>query len=132
MKLRNQKGQSMVVSIVFLTVLMGMSALVIDVGSWYRAHRAAQSTADASALAGARKAAASTTRRAPNPRNLCISAVRNSANGLKQADLTADCVSDWQPGHDVVVTATYPYSISLFGLFSKSGNLTSTTTERIE
>ena len=53
MKIMNQKGQSMVVSVVFLTVLMGMAALVIDVGSWYRAHRAAQSTADASALAGA-------------------------------------------------------------------------------
>ncbi|HEU5065484.1 MAG TPA: pilus assembly protein TadG-related protein [Gaiellaceae bacterium] len=43
----------MVMSLVFLTVLLGMSALVVDVGSWYRAHRAAQSTADASALAGA-------------------------------------------------------------------------------
>ena len=53
MKIMNQKGQSMVMSLVFLTVLMGMAALVIDVGSWYRAHRAAQSTADASALAGA-------------------------------------------------------------------------------
>ncbi len=82
--------------------------------------------------AGARKAAASTTRRDPQPRQTCINAVRSSANGLKPANLTADCVSDWQPGHDVVVTATYPYSISLFGLFRKSGNLTSTTTERIE
>jgi hypothetical protein len=53
MKIMNQKGQSMVVSVVFLTVLMGMAALVIDVGSWYRAHRSAQSTADASALAAA-------------------------------------------------------------------------------
>ncbi len=53
MKNINQRGQSMVISIVFLTVLMGMSALVIDVGAWYRAHRSAQSTADASALAAA-------------------------------------------------------------------------------
>jgi hypothetical protein len=53
MKIMNQKGQSMVLSIVFLTALLGMSALVIDVGSWYRAHRGAQSTADASALAAA-------------------------------------------------------------------------------
>jgi hypothetical protein len=53
MKIMNQRGQSMVLSLVFLTVLLGMSALVLDVGSWYRAHRAAQSTADASALAGA-------------------------------------------------------------------------------
>ena len=43
----------MVMALVFLTVMMGMSALVLDVGSWYRAHRAAQSTADASALAAA-------------------------------------------------------------------------------
>jgi len=43
----------MVLSLVFLTVLLGMSALVLDVGSWYRAHRSAQSTADASALASA-------------------------------------------------------------------------------
>jgi hypothetical protein len=53
MKKMNQRGQSMVLAIVFLTVLMGMAALVLDVGSWYRAHRQAQSTADASALAGA-------------------------------------------------------------------------------
>ena len=53
MKKMNQKGQSMVMALVFLTVMMGMSALVLDVGSWYRAHRAAQSTADASALAAA-------------------------------------------------------------------------------
>jgi hypothetical protein len=53
MKTINQRGQSMVLSLVFLTVLMGMSALVLDVGSWYRAHRSAQSTADASALAAA-------------------------------------------------------------------------------
>jgi hypothetical protein len=53
MKKMNQKGQSMVMALVFLTVLMGLSALVLDVGSWYRAHRAAQSRADAAALAGA-------------------------------------------------------------------------------
>jgi hypothetical protein len=43
----------MVLALVFLTVLMGISALVVDVGSWYRADRAVQSTADAAALAGA-------------------------------------------------------------------------------
>jgi Flp pilus assembly protein TadG len=53
MKTRNEHGQSMVLTLVFLVVLMGMSAMVLDVGSWYRAHRSAQSTADASALAAA-------------------------------------------------------------------------------
>jgi hypothetical protein len=50
---RNQRGQAMVLSLVFMTVLLGISAAVIDVGAWYRAHRQVQATADASALAGA-------------------------------------------------------------------------------
>ena len=53
MRQNNERGQSMVITVVFMVVLLGFAALVIDVGSWYRAHRATQSTADASALAGA-------------------------------------------------------------------------------
>jgi Putative Flp pilus-assembly TadE/G-like len=53
MRKNNEHGQSMVITVVFMVVLLGFAALVVDVGSWYRAHRAAQSTADASALAGA-------------------------------------------------------------------------------
>jgi hypothetical protein len=53
MKNQNQNGQATVITVVFLVVLLGMAALVLDVGSWYRAKRAAQSTADAAALAGA-------------------------------------------------------------------------------
>lgn len=52
-KFRDQSGQTLVLSVLFLTVLLGMAALVIDVGSWYRADRAAQTTADAAALAAA-------------------------------------------------------------------------------
>ena len=53
MSIQNQKGQSTVITVVFLVVLLGMAALVLDVGSWYRAKRSTQSTADAAALAGA-------------------------------------------------------------------------------
>ena len=53
MRTNNERGQSMVLTVVFLVVLLGIAAMVVDVGSWYRAHRAAQSTADAAALAGA-------------------------------------------------------------------------------
>jgi hypothetical protein len=38
---------------IFLAVLVGAAAMATDVGSWYRADQAAQSTADAAALAGA-------------------------------------------------------------------------------
>ena len=53
MRKNHERGQSMVITVVFMVVLLGFAALVIDVGSWYRAHRSAQATADASALAGA-------------------------------------------------------------------------------
>ena len=53
MRARNERGQAMVLTVIFLVVLLGMCALVLDVGSWYRADRDTQSTADAAALAGA-------------------------------------------------------------------------------
>jgi hypothetical protein len=50
---RNQSGQAFVMTVLMMTALLGLSALVLDVGSWFRAHRALQATADAAALAGA-------------------------------------------------------------------------------
>jgi hypothetical protein len=46
-------GQAYVLTILFLLVLLAMAAAVLDVGSWYRAHRSLQATVDAAALAGA-------------------------------------------------------------------------------
>jgi Putative Flp pilus-assembly TadE/G-like len=50
---RNERGQAFVLTVVLMTVLLGMTALVLDVGSWFRAKRQLQATADAAALAGA-------------------------------------------------------------------------------
>jgi Flp pilus assembly protein TadG len=50
---RDQRGQAFVVTVLIITSLLGLTALVLDVGSWFRAHRQLQATADASALAGA-------------------------------------------------------------------------------
>jgi Flp pilus assembly protein TadG len=52
---RSDRGQATVLTLVFLVVLLGMAALVLDMGSWYRADRSTQSTADAVALAGAQE-----------------------------------------------------------------------------
>ena len=61
MRNRNgQTGQATILTLVFLTVLLGMAALVLDIGSWYRADRGTQSTADAAALAGAQALPANT------------------------------------------------------------------------
>jgi Flp pilus assembly protein TadG len=50
---RNERGQVVVLSVIALTVLLGMCALVLDVGAWFRTKRQLQATADAAALAGA-------------------------------------------------------------------------------
>jgi hypothetical protein len=54
-RLSNECGQSMVLTLVFVTVLIAIAGAVIDVGSWYQNHREMQATADASALAGAQE-----------------------------------------------------------------------------
>jgi hypothetical protein len=52
---RDQTGQAFVLTVLFLTALIGMAALVVDLGSWFRQHRQLQATADAAALAGAQE-----------------------------------------------------------------------------
>jgi len=50
---RSDRGQAMVLTLLTLTALLGIAALVLDVGSWFQAQRATQAAADAAALAGA-------------------------------------------------------------------------------
>jgi Flp pilus assembly protein TadG len=50
---RCERGQALVLMVLFLVSLLGLATLVLDVGSWYRSKRQLQSTADAAALAGA-------------------------------------------------------------------------------
>ena len=52
-KNERQSGQATIITVLFMTALLAMAAAVLDVGSWYRADRALQSTVDAAALAGA-------------------------------------------------------------------------------
>jgi hypothetical protein len=52
-RLRSERGQAAVLTVIFLAALLGAMALVLDVGSWFREQRATQSAADAAALAGA-------------------------------------------------------------------------------
>jgi Putative Flp pilus-assembly TadE/G-like len=50
---RNERGQATAFTVLFLVGLIGMVALVLDVGSWYREQRDTQAAADAAALAAA-------------------------------------------------------------------------------
>ena len=52
-RLRDERGQILLMSAVFLLLMLALAGFVIDVGSWYYQHRKLQGTADAAALAGA-------------------------------------------------------------------------------
>jgi Flp pilus assembly protein TadG len=52
-KVRNERGQALVLTVLALVVLLSMAALVLDVGAWFHQKRQLQATADAAALAGA-------------------------------------------------------------------------------
>ena len=80
--------------------------------------------------AGARKAAVS--RSAADPTQATKSAVLGAANDLNQSKVSITVTSDWVSGDNVTVTATYPYQINLLGIVVASGNLHSSTTERVE
>ncbi|TMK77675.1 MAG: hypothetical protein E6G45_08710 [Actinobacteria bacterium] len=81
---RYQRGQAMVLSLVFLTVFLGIAAAVIDVGAWYRAHRQVQAIADASALAGATSLPEST----QDASGLALDYADRNGGGVKPADVT--------------------------------------------
>ena len=83
MRTRNDNGQAMVLTVVFLTVLLGMAALVLDIGSWYRADRATQSTADAAALAGAQALPYDTA----SANTLAMQYANKNGGGLSAADI---------------------------------------------
>jgi Flp pilus assembly protein TadG len=51
----DSSGQALIMILVFLAALMGIAALVIDVGYAYYTHRSLQASADAAALAGAQE-----------------------------------------------------------------------------
>ncbi|MEX0817769.1 MAG: TadE/TadG family type IV pilus assembly protein [Gaiellales bacterium] len=61
-------------------------------------------------------------------------AVLDASDNLdtSQLGISVSVSPDWEPGADVVVTATYPYNINLLGQVIASGNLESSTTERVE
>ncbi|HEY8627235.1 MAG TPA: pilus assembly protein TadG-related protein [Gaiellaceae bacterium] len=77
----DNRGQTTVLTLVFMTVLLGMAALVLDVGSWYRSDRALQQTADAAALAGAQALPEST----GNATGLAIEYADKNGGGLSGA-----------------------------------------------
>jgi Flp pilus assembly protein TadG len=124
--IRSEQGQSLTEFALALPVLALLLFAVIQFGIVFNNYV----TLTDATRAGARKAAVG--RQLSEPQGATIAAVRASAQDLKQGKLNVTVSSTWQPTADVAVTATYPYSIKLLGIVVKTGNLSSTTTERVE
>jgi Flp pilus assembly protein TadG len=124
--LKHERGQTMVEFAVVLPVLALLLFGVIQFGIAFNNYV----TLTDAVRAGARKAAVS--REASDPVGAATTEVRSSAAGLDLTQLNVSVSSTWQPGSDVTVQASYPYSIHLLGLYDFSGQLNSKTTERLE
>ena len=125
--LRSEKGQATTEFAVVLPILVVLLFGIIQFGIAFKDYL---SLTDA-VRAGARKAAVS--RNVSDPVGTTRTAVRNAASDLDPAKLPDPTVaSNWQPGTDVKVSAQYPFRISLFGIPVVTGNLKSSTTERVE
>jgi Flp pilus assembly protein TadG len=127
-RFHNERGQTMVEFAIVLPVLCLLLFGAIQFGILFNSYV----TLTDAVRAGARKAAVSRQITGTTPQQACIDQIKSSASDLDLSKLSATCTSDWQPTSTVTVTATYPYSISLLGLVVASGNLKSTTQERVE
>jgi len=125
-ELRSEQGQSLTEFALALPILALLLFAVIQFGIVFNNY---VTLVDAT-RAGARKGAVG--REQQNPSGAVVAEVKASAKDLNQSQLGVTVTSTWQPSSDVTVTATYPYHISLLGMVVKSGNLRSSTTERVE
>ena len=121
----DDKGQTMVEFTLVLPILLVVLFGIIQFGITFKDYV----TLTDAVRAGARTAAVS--RYSADPVGDTKARVKSAAD-LVGANVNVTVTSTWVHGDDVVVTAKYPYSISLFGVVVSSGDLTSSTTERVE
>ena len=132
LSLRNQQGQAVTEFAFVLPILALLLFGIVQLGVVFNHYV----TVTDAARAGARKAAVGRhiLDAGGNPAADAEAEVRASASDLDQAQLQVNVnpLGGWSQGSDVSVTATYPYQVSLLGIVVSSGNLTTTTRERVE
>ncbi|TMK32482.1 MAG: pilus assembly protein [Actinobacteria bacterium] len=126
MHITREQGQTMTEFAIVLPILVVLLFGIIQFGIAFNNYV----TVTDAARAGARMAAVS--RNSSDPVGACTNQVRSSASDLDQSKLIVSCSSAWTAGSDVTVDVQYPYSIDLFGVVVKSGNLETVMKERVE
>ena len=124
--MRGEDGQATVefalVAPLLVVLVLAIAQLGILFNNWI--------TLTDAARAGARAGAVS--RFESNPTEAARQAVVAATHGLDQTKLAVQVTSTWQPGSQLTITASYPYSVDIFGIVLKSGRLTTTMRERVE
>ena len=125
-----ENGQAVVEFAVILPVLLLILFAILQFGVVFNNY--IQVTA--AAREGARKAAVSRSLGTSAAETAATAAAKAAAPGLKQSSIAVSYPNNpsFAQGSDVSVKVTYPYSISLLGIIVKSGQLSSTTTMRVE
>jgi Flp pilus assembly protein TadG len=128
MSFRREDGQAAAEMALVLPLLMALMLAIAQFGIVFNNYI----TLTDATRTGARKAAVS--RFTGDNGAAAVVAVRAAATNLNSAQLDVSVTSpNWSvPGGDVIVTASYPYSINVLGWTVKSGSLVSTTQERLE
>jgi Flp pilus assembly protein TadG len=126
--MKEERGQTMTEFALVLPLLMVLLFGIVQFGIAFNNYV----TLTDAVRAGARKAAVS--RNSSDPSGDCRAAVVGAADNLNRSVLepTIKCDSSWRPGTEVTVNAKYPFDISLLWWNVYSGQLNSTTKERVE
>jgi Flp pilus assembly protein TadG len=115
-RLRSADGQVTVMAAVLMVFLVAMVAFVLDIGSWFRQQRSAQSTVDAAALAGAQALPS-------DPAGARTIAADFAKKNGGVTGLTITVSSKWTPNDQITVTQAKPAA----GFFSKVIGISSVT-----
>ena len=126
----NEAGQAVVEFAIILPVLLMVLFAILQFGVVFNNY--IQVTA--AAREGARKASVSRSLGTAAAETAATAAAKAAAPGLKQSSITVTYPNSptFAQGSDVAVKVTYPYAISIIGVVVSSGNLSSTTTMRVE
>ncbi|MDX6521174.1 MAG: hypothetical protein QOJ31_1730 [Gaiellales bacterium] len=126
----NEHGQAVVEFAMILPVLLLILFAILQFGVVFNNY--IQVTA--AAREGARKAAVSRSLGTSAAETAATSSAKSAAPGLTAGSVSVTFPNSptFAQGSDVTVQVTYPYAISIIGLVVSSGNLSSSTTMRVE
>lgn len=117
MNTKDDRGQAIVLTLIFMTVLLGAGAMALDVGTWFHAKRQLQAEADAAALAGAQALPQSTA----DARALALQYSAKNGNDLTDAGISFSSDTSTNDTINVHLSAPAPGFFSkLFGISSVS------------